>query len=60
MMGIFGGMFDFDRDGELNAFERAAELQFLDEITKDDFDEEDDEFNELEDAGLDPDDYDFY
>lgn len=27
--GILGGMFDFDRDGRLNAVEQAAEFQFL-------------------------------
>lgn len=59
MMGIFGGMFEFDCDGELNAFEKVAELQFLDEITKDDFDEEDDELSELEEAGLDLDELEF-
>ena len=80
MKGIFGDMFDFNHDGELDSFERAAEFQFLDEISKEDEDE--DEFDELEttgldmdelefmdederrealeDAGLDPDDYDFY
>ena len=28
-MGIFGKLFDFNRDGELNAEERSAELGFL-------------------------------
>lgn len=27
--GIFGGMFDFNNDGALSAFEKAAEFQFL-------------------------------
>lgn len=27
-MNIFGKLFDFDRDGELNGAERAAELDF--------------------------------
>ena len=30
--GIFGNMFDFDRDGTLDAIERAIEFQFLDAI----------------------------
>ena len=30
--GIFGIMFDFDRDGTLDALERAVEFQFFDEI----------------------------
>ena len=28
-MSIFGKLFDFNRDGELNAEERSAELSFL-------------------------------
>jgi hypothetical protein len=28
-MSIFGKLFDFDRDGELNGAERAAELSFV-------------------------------
>lgn len=28
-MGIFGNLFDFNRDGELDAAERAAELSFV-------------------------------
>ena len=50
MRSLFGGMFDFDRDGELDSFERAAEFQFLDELEReeagdtdyDDYDEYDD------------------
>ena len=30
--GIFGNMFDFNRDGELSAFERAAEFQFFHDV----------------------------
>ena len=61
MNGIFGDMFDFNRSGELDAFERAAEFQFLDEMTKDDYeeDEEEDEISELEAAGLDVDELEF-
>jgi hypothetical protein len=29
MNGIFGDMFDFNRDGQLDSFERAAEFQLL-------------------------------
>lgn len=29
--GIFGSMFDFDRNGELDAFERGTEFAFLEE-----------------------------
>lgn len=75
MAGILGGLFDFNRDGEMNVFERAAEFAFLDELTKDDqrtefemsgldademeFMDADERREALEDAGLDPDDYDF-
>ena len=75
--GIFGGLFDFNNDGKLNAFERAAEFQFFNDVVMgDDSDAEDalaeagldreelswmdeDERREaLEDAGLDPMDFD--
>lgn len=75
MTGLFGGLFDFDHDGEMNAFERAAEFTFLDELTREEnatefelsgldadeleFMDADERREALEDAGLDPDDYDF-
>lgn len=75
MVGIFGGLFDFNGDGKMDVFERAAESAFLDEITKDDqrtefemsgLDADELEFMDaeerreaLEGAGLEPDDYDF-
>ena len=31
---ILGNMFDLNRDGKMSVFERAAELQFLDSVTK--------------------------
>ena len=74
-MGIFGDLFDFDGDGKLDSFEKAAEFgMFMDmvesceqnelESAGVDADElalmDDDERAEaLEDAGLDPDDFDF-
>lgn len=30
----FDKMFDFNRDGRLNALERAAQFQFMDEMLK--------------------------
>ena len=77
MFGLFGDLFDFNHDGEMDAFEKAAEISFLEEMM--DVDEEEncelelagldldeleymdpDERREaLEDAGLDPDDYEF-
>jgi hypothetical protein len=76
MKGIFGDMFDFNHDGEIDSFERAVEFSFLDEITREENSQTDfelsgldadelelmdaDERREaLEDAGLDPEDYDF-
>lgn len=75
MKGIFGSMFDFNHDGQLNAFERGAEFAFMDEMMQEDaetdfemsgLDADELEFMDpeerrqtLEDAGLDPDDYDF-
>ena len=51
----FDNMFDFNRDGRLNAFERAAQFQFMDEMLKsgesDSFD--DDEQDIFAEAGLD-------
>lgn len=32
MAGIFGNMFDFNRDGELNSLERATEFAFLNDM----------------------------
>lgn len=73
--GIFGGMFDFNGDGKMSAFELAAEFQFFhdvvmaeesdDELTAAGLDKDElrwmdaDERREaLEDAGLDPSDFD--
>lgn len=41
MSGIFGSLFDFDDDGKMDAFERAAECMFLDELEKEDDDDSD-------------------
>ena len=73
--GFFGMAFDFDHDGHLDDFERAADfslfMSVMDENTRDELEAaglspaaldimEDWERREaLEDAGLDPDDYDF-
>ena len=32
----FDKMFDFNRDGKLDSWERAAQFQFMDEMMKDD------------------------
>ena len=36
--GIFGDMFDFNNDGNLDAFEQGLEFMFLDKLTKDESD----------------------
>ena len=54
--GFFGGLFDFDGDGELDSMERAADYHAFEELMKDSEEDEDseedfdDEFDELEDA----------
>ena len=55
MLGLFGDMFDFNGDGEMDSFERAAEFAFLDEMIADEEEEE----TELELSGLDPDELEF-
>lgn len=91
--GIFGNMFDFNRDGNMSCFERAAEFSFISHVMSEveksnssdtvigDFSLDDYQVSELElegldlnelslmdewerreaieNAGLDPDDYDF-
>jgi 2-hydroxychromene-2-carboxylate isomerase len=72
-------MFDFNRDGELSTFERAAEFAFLNDMLSEEeaeeqmtelelsglnveeleFMDEDERREALEEAGLDPDEYDF-
>ena len=58
----FDKMFDFDRDGKLDSWERAAQFQFMDEMMKNDeksiFDD-DDKSDILADAGLDYDELEF-
>lgn len=58
----FDKMFDFNRDGRLNALERAAQFQFMDEMLKngesDSFDD-DDETDVFAEAGLDYDELEF-
>ena len=43
MKGIFGDMFDFNGDGNLDAMEQGLEFMFLDSLTKKRTDDEDDE-----------------
>ena len=39
--GIFVDMFDFNNDGNLDAFEQGLEFMFLDKLTKDESDDSD-------------------
>ena len=42
--GFFGGLFDFDGDGKLNAFEKAADLgAFVQMVEEEKEEDEDDE-----------------
>ena len=35
MSGLFGDMFDFDHDGEMDSFEKAAEFNFMEDLLDD-------------------------
>ena len=58
MAGFFGNMFDFNRDGKLDGFERAADFCAFNELMKEhnstDYLDDDDDDYELELPGLDP------
>ena len=74
-MGLFGDLFDFNNDGQLDSFEKAAEfgafMHMMDSIKQDKLSAaglDPQELSDmgylerreaLEEAGLDPDDYDF-
>ena len=45
-MGILGSLFDFNNDGKLDAFEKAAELGMLMQIIESEEQEEEDEEDE--------------
>lgn len=36
MGGIFGNMFDFNKDGKIDVFERTKEFMFIEEMVKED------------------------
>lgn len=80
-MGLFGDLFDFNKDGKLDAFEKAAEfttfVSMMDKLDAEsdteeselemaglapeelEYMDEDERREAIEDAGLDPDEYDF-
>ena len=41
--GILGNMFDFNNDGNLDAFEQGLEFMFLNQLTKEESDDSDDD-----------------
>ena len=55
MKGIFGNMFDLNHDGNISSLESAIKFTFLNEVLKDDSEEQ----TELELSGLDPDELEF-
>lgn len=61
--GFFGGLFDFNHDGELDPMERAMDFMAFDEMMKESdgsSDDEDEELvDEIESAGLDYDELSF-
>lgn len=61
MRSLFGDMFDFNHDGELDRFERTMEYEFLEELSREPEDSEDvkDPEFELVLSGLDPDELEF-
>lgn len=54
MKGIFGDLFDFNRDGKHDSFEQATELAFLSSMT-----EAKEDHDELYQAGIDPEDLEY-
>lgn len=56
MAGLFGKMFDLNRDGKLDAWERAMEYDFMTSLNDEDdgCEDEDEELTELELTGIDP------
>lgn len=78
MKSLFGGIFDFNNNGESGSIERVAEFSLLSDLMNDDQDnnctelelsglapeelefmDSDERRSVLEDAGLNPDEYDF-
>ena len=69
MNGIFGNLFDFNRDGRIDSIEKGLEFQFLNERTQFErsglnardleFMNSSDRRRTLRNAGLNPDEYDF-
>ena len=61
--GFFGGLFDFNHDGELDPMERAMDFMAFDEMMKEtdasSDDEDEDLVDEIESAGLDYDELSF-
>lgn len=56
MAGLFGGLFDFNKDGKMSTFEKATEFATFAKIAEDLSNESE---SELENAGLDKDELEF-
>lgn len=55
MAGLFGGLFDFNHDGKLDAFERATEISFIADIMEEDGGEINQDREDFATVGLDMD-----
>ncbi|MBE5864617.1 MAG: hypothetical protein E7292_00195 [Lachnospiraceae bacterium] len=51
--GFWGDLFDLDHDGELDPMERAMDFMAFEEMTKDEENDDEEDFDNLEEAGLD-------
>ncbi|MGN1203381.1 MAG: hypothetical protein ACI4RF_08805 [Eubacterium sp.] len=49
---IFGGLFDFNNDGKLDAFERGAEFALLNELMKQ-TENDDDDYDDYDNCDFD-------
>lgn len=56
--GPFDRMFDFNRDGKLDVFERASQFMILEQMMSDEDTEESNDLDSWDDEGLDSGDYD--
>lgn len=53
MIGLFGGLFDFNHDGKLDAFERTTEISFIADIMEEDCGEINQDREDFATVGLD-------
>lgn len=53
MSGFFGDLFDLNHDGELDSRERFLDFMAFDEVTSEECDDEEEDYDDIEIAGLD-------